>query len=363
MNQQRRKVFISGNEATAEGGIAGGCRHFFGYPITPQNKIPEYMAEELPKIGGVYLQAESEVAAINMVYGAASAGARVMTTSSSPGIALMQEGLSYCLGSELPCVLVNMVRGGPGLGNIGPAQSDYWLATRGCGHGDGRCITLTPYSVQELHDFTAGAFEIADRYRNPVMVLADAILASMMEPCELIPRRDLPGPDRPWAVGPHDPDQRERNIVNSLWVDFDVMEAVSQRLEERYRQAAEEITDWDEFGSDEPQVMICAYGISARICESAVMQANDELGIRTRLIRPKTVFPFPTEPIRSWAERVDAALVVELSMGQFIEDVRLAVEGRCPVDLLGRAGGNMPTVGDVVEKIREAALKAGVARV
>ncbi|MFP4249039.1 MAG: 3-methyl-2-oxobutanoate dehydrogenase subunit VorB [Armatimonadota bacterium] len=359
MSEQRKRVFISGNEATAEGGIAGGCRHFFGYPITPQNKIPEYMSEELPPIGGVYLQAESEVAAINMVYGASAAGARVMTTSSSPGIALMQEGLSYMLGSELPAVLVNMVRGGPGLGNIAVAQSDYWLSTRGAGHGDGRCITLTPYSVQELHDFTAGAFEIADRYRAIVMILADAILATMMEPCELIPRIEMPPPDRPWAVGPHDRSERERNIVNSLWIDSDVMEGVNLRIAERYARAAEEITDWDEFGSDDPQVLLCAYGISARICESVVIRA-EEIGVRLRLLRPKTVFPFPTEPIRAWAERVDAALVVELSMGQFVEDVRLAVEGRCPVEMFGRSGGNMPTVSDVLAKVREVAKNAGV---
>ncbi len=359
MTEERERVFISGNEATAEGGIAGGCRHFFGYPITPQNKIPEYMAEHLPQIGGVYLQAESEVAAINMVYGAASAGARVMTTSSSPGIALMQEGLSYMLGSELPAVLVNMVRGGPGLGNIAVAQSDYWLATRGAGHGDGRCITLTPYSVQELHDFTAGAFEIADRYRSIVMVLADALLASMMEPVELIPRREMDPPERDYAVGPHDPSERERNIINSLWIDFDTMEAVNFRNQERYDRAAEEITDWDEFGSDDPQVLLCAYGISARICESVVMRA-DEVGVRLRLLRPKTVFPFPIEPIREWSERVDATLVVELSMGQFVEDVRLAVEGRCPVDMIGRAGGNMPGVSDVLAKVREVAQNTGI---
>ncbi len=358
MTERAERVLISGNEATAEGGIAGGCRYFFGYPITPQNKIPEYMAEHLPPLGGVYLQAESEVAAINMVYGAAAAGARVMTTSSSPGISLMQEGLSYMLGSELPCVLVNMVRGGPGLGNIGPAQSDYWLATRGAGHGDGRCITLTPYSVQELHDFTAGAFDIADRYRNPVMVLGDAILASMMEPCELLPRRELPPPGRPYAVGPHEPGERERNIVNSLWIDFDAMEAVNLRLEERYRRAAEEITDWEEYGAEEPEVVLCAYGISARICEGAVMRAA-EAGVPVRLVRPKTVFPFPSAPYAQWAERVKTMLVVELSMGQFVEDVRLAVAGRCPIELLCHAGGNMPTVGDVVERVMQISTRAG----
>ncbi len=213
--------------------------------------------------------------------------------------------------------------------------------------------------MQELHDFTARAFEIADRYQNITMVLADAILASMMEPCELIPRREMDPPDRPYAVGPHDSAERERNIVNSLWVDFDVMEAVNLRNEERYARAAAEITDWDEFGSDDPQILLCAYGISARICESAVMRA-EEAGVRMRLLRPKTVFPFPTQPIREWAERVDAVLVVELSMGQFVEDVRLAVEGRCPVDLLGRAGGNMPSVTDVVNRVREVATKAGV---
>lgn len=351
MNETRERVLITGNEATAEGAIAAGCRHFFGYPITPQNKIPEYMAEHLPPLGGVYLQAESELAAINMVYGAAAAGARAMTTSSSPGISLMQEGLSYMLGSELPGVIVNMVRGGPGLGNVGPAQSDYWQATRGAGHGDGRCLTLTPYSVQELHDFTAAAFDLADRYRNPVCVLADAILASMMEPVELIPRSAVPPPDRPWAVGPHEPGSRERNIVNSLWVDFDVMEAVNLRIAERYRQATEEITAWEEFGADEPAVVLCAYGISARICETAVTRA-EEAGLALRLVRPKTVFPFPYAAYAAWADRVRGMLVVEMSMGQFIEDIQLAVQGRCPVELLGRAGGHMMTVDDVVTRAR-----------
>lgn len=354
MSEERRDiVFVNGNEATAEGAIAAGCRYFFGYPITPQNKIPEYMAEQLPLIGGTYLQAESEVAAINMVFGAASAGARVMTTSSSPGISLMQEGLSYMIGAELPCVLVNMVRGGPGLGNIGPAQSDYWLATRGCGHGDGRCITLTPSSVQELHDFTARAFDIADRYRNPTMVLADALLANMMEPCRMLPREELPPPDRPWAVGLRE-DGCERRIISSLHIPFDELEAVGLRVEDRYRQAADEITEWDEYGHDEPELIVCAYGISSRICETAVDEAAEQ-GVRVRLINPKTVFPFPTEAIRGWAERVAGVLVVELSMGQFVEDVRLAVEGRCPVELEARAGGNMPWVSDVVERLMQMA--------
>jgi len=347
---ERKRVFINGNEACAEGGIAGGCRHFFGYPITPQNKIPEYMSEHLPEVGGVYLQAESEVAAINMVYGAAAAGARVMTTSSSPGISLMQEGLSYMIGAELPCVLVDMVRGGPGLGNIGPAQSDYWLATRGCGHGDGRCITLAPSSVQEVHDFTARAFEIADRYRNPTMVLADAILAQMMEPVDLLPRKELPPPDRPYAVGVRE--ARQRRIINSLYVDFNEMEQVNLRVAERYRRAAEEITDHEEYGSEEPDILVCAYGICARVCETAINRAG-EAGIQARLLRPKTLFPFPSAPIAAWAERVAKVLTVEMSMGQFVEDVRLAVEGRCPVQLWARAGGIIPTPEDVVGLLKE----------
>ncbi len=358
MSEERREVtFITGNEATAEGAICGGCRHFFGYPITPQNNIPEYMSEQLPLIDGVYLQAESEVAAISMVYGASAAGARVMTTSSSPGISLMQEGLSYMIASELPCVVVNMVRGGPGLGNIAVSQGDYWLATRGGGHGDGRMITLTPSTVQEMHDFTARAFEIADRYRAPTMVLADALLANMMESCQLLTRRELPPPERPWAVGPRDADCKRR-VINSLLVDFDVLEALNDRLIDRYALAAEEITDWAEHGHEDPDLLVCAYGISARICETAVNQAN-EAGLKVRLLNPKTVFPFPTEPIRALAERVKATLVVELSSGQFMEDVRLAVEGRCPVELLSRTGGNMPWPSDVTERLIDMSRKVG----
>jgi 2-oxoglutarate ferredoxin oxidoreductase subunit alpha len=285
-----------------------------------------------------------------MVYGAAAAGARVMTTSSSPGISLMQEGLSYMIGSELPCVLVDMVRGGPGLGNIGAAQSDYWLATRGCGHGDGRCLTLAPGSVQEVHDFTARAFDIADRYRNPTMVLADAILAQMMEPVDLLPRTDPPPPNRPYAVGPCE--GRPRNIVNSLYVDFREMEQVNLRVAERYRQAAEEITDYEEYGPDQPDILVCAYGICARVCETAIDRAA-EAGIRARLLRPKTLFPFPSAPIAAWAERVSEILTVEMSLGQFAEDVRLAVEGRCPVRLWARAGGIFPTPEDVLDLLRE----------
>ncbi|MCD6350666.1 MAG: 3-methyl-2-oxobutanoate dehydrogenase subunit beta, partial [Armatimonadetes bacterium] len=269
MTRRGEPVLIKGNEACAEGAIAGGCRYFFGYPITPQSQIPEYMSEHLPLIGGVYVQAESEVAAINMVMGAAAAGAIPMTTSSSPGISLMQEGLSYILGCELPCVIVNMVRGGPGLGNIAPAQSDYWMSTRGLGHGDGQGLVFAPYSVQELHDWTADAFEIAGRYRLPVTIVGDAALAQVTEPCWLRPRGEPLSLDREWAVG-GGLQGRERRIVNSLWVQPEVMEAVNLRNAERLRRATEEMVRWEETGSDEPQILICAYGIMARVAETAL---------------------------------------------------------------------------------------------
>jgi 2-oxoglutarate ferredoxin oxidoreductase subunit alpha len=335
------RILMRGNEAIAQAAIDAGCRAFFGYPITPQNQIPEYMALHLPEVGGVFVQAESEVAAINMVYGAAATGARSMTSSSSPGISLMQEGLSYMIGAELPCVIINMVRGGPGLGNIAPAQSDYWLATRGCGHGDGRCITFAPYSVQELHDWTADAFAIAEKYRNPVTILGDSILAQMAEPCCRRPRTPPPEPNFDWSIGGIRKG-RERRIVNSLWTDVPVMQAVNQRIQARYDQAAREDVVWQEYGHDEPEALVCAYGSSARVAETAVDRLNAE-GFRLRLFRPISLFPFPSAPLHAWGERVRKMLVFELSMGQFVEDVRLAVEGRCPVEYYGTAGGPVIT--------------------
>jgi 2-oxoglutarate ferredoxin oxidoreductase subunit alpha len=342
---------MTGNEALAEGAIAGGCRYFFGYPITPQNDIPKYMSEQLPGVGGTFVQAESELASINMVYGAAATGAYVMTSSSSPGISLMQEGLSYMLGSELPCVVVNMVRGGPGLGNIGPAQSDYWLATRGAGHGDGRCLTFAPSGVQELHDWGAKAFGIAQKYRCPVMVLGDAIIANMAEAITLRERQEPPPRTQDWAIGGHRKG-RERRIVNSLWTDLDVMEQVNIRIHERFAQAAAEETCWDEYGDDDPVVAFAAYGISGRVCRTAVDMLAAE-GIRARLIRPISLFPFPAKPIAEWAGRVERMISVELSMGQFIEDVRLAVEGRCPVALIWHAGGKPMNPDEVVTQTKQ----------
>lgn len=346
------RILMEGNHATAEGAVAGGCRLFFGYPITPQSQIPEYMSWRLAEVGGLYLQAESEVAAINMVFGAAAAGARVMTSSSSPGISLMQEGLSYIIGAELPCVVVNMVRGGPGLGNIGAAQSDYWMATRGAGHGDGRPLVFAPYSVQELHDLTAQAFDIAEEYRNPVMILGDAILATMLEPCVLRPVSEVPvARDLPWALG-SGLRGRDRHLVNSLYIDLAEMEQVNLRIAARYARAAEKQTRWEEYGAAEPEVLLCAYGISARVCETAV-DLLSERGVAARLLRPISVFPFPSAPLAALAERVRHCLTVELSLGQFVDDVRLAVEGRCPVSLLAHTGGILCTPEEVAERAVE----------
>lgn len=348
---EAQRTLIKGNEAAAWGAIAGGCRYFFGYPITPQNQIPEFMAMHMPSVGGVYLQAESELAAINMVYGAAAAGARVMTSSSGPGISLMQEGLSYMIGSELPCVVINMVRGGPGLGNIGPAQSDYFLATRGAGHGDGSGLTFAPYSVQELHDWSAKAFVIAQKYRTPVTVLGDGIIGQMQEPCSLAAWTDQPLEEFAWSIGGVRTG-RERHVINSLYTDFDDLEAKNHEIFARYALAAAEETTWEEYGADDPDILLCAYGISARVCETAADWAG-EAGVKARLLRPVSLFPFPSAPIQKWAEKVKHILVAELSMGQFVQDVRLAVEGRCPVSLISRVGGSFLTPEEVTARIIE----------
>jgi 2-oxoglutarate/2-oxoacid ferredoxin oxidoreductase subunit alpha len=340
---------MKGNEAACHGAIAGGCRYFFGYPITPQNQIPEYMALHLPEVGGVYLQAESELAAINMVYGAAATGVRVMTSSSSPGVALMQEGLSYMIGSELPCVVINVCRGGPGLGNIAAAQSDYFMATRGAGHGDGSGLVFAPYSVQEMHDLTAQAFAVAEKYRTPVTVLADGILGQMAEPCRLQPWGEAPDQQFDWAIGGHR-HGRERRVVNSLFVDPQGLDAHNQQIFARYQQAVAEVTSWQEYGHEEPDLLLCAYGICGRVAETVVDWAAAQ-GLKLRLLRPVSLLPFPSAPLRSWAERVRGIMVVELSMGQFVQDVRLAVEGRCPVHLQQRTGGVLLTPEDVLAEV------------
>ncbi len=356
-----QKMLMKGNEAIAEAAIQAGCRFFFGYPITPQNQIPEYMSKRLPKIeGGCFLQAESEVAAINMVYGAAGAGARVMTSSSSPGISLKQEGISYIVGAELPCVIVNMVRGGPGLGSIQPAQSDYYQATRGGGHGDYRMIVLAPSSIQEAVELTQKAFDLADKYRNPVLVLGDGLIGQMMEPVEM-PDYQKPAdlPPKTWAATGWTPQSdRERAIINSLYIDPAVLEKHVNHLYEKYAVMEQTECRWQEELTEDADYVICAYGTTARIARSAMRKLRAE-GIRAGLIRPITLWPFPNAPITKAAEHAKAFLTVEMSMGQMVDDVRLAAEGKVPVHFFGRTGGIVPTVREIITEVEKLA-KEGV---
>lgn len=348
------RILMRGNEAVAQAAMDAGCRAFFGYPITPQNQIPDYFAAHMPEVGGVFLQAESEVAAINMVYGAAAAGVRAMTASSSPGISLKQEGISYLAESELPCVIVNIMRGGSGLGNIAPAQADYFQSVKGGGHGDYRTLALAGWSVQELYDLTREAFELADRYRSPVLVLGDALLGQMMEPM-VLPREVVDPaslPPKPWATtGARG---RPHNVINSLYIEPEKLEEVNLRLQARYEAASEEV-QYAEEDLEEAELALVAYGTAARVSVSAVREAR-----RAGLFRPITLYPFPEQRLREVAGRVKAMLVVELSLGQLVEDVRLAVEGRCPVRLLGRTGGVVMTPAEVLEAIRRLAGEMGV---
>lgn len=354
-----QKMLMKGNEAIAEAAIQAGCRFFFGYPITPQNQIPEYMSKRMPKVeGGCFLQAESEVAAINMVYGAAGAGARVMTSSSSPGISLKQEGISYIVGAELPCVIVNMVRGGPGLGSIQPAQSDYYQSTRGGGHGDYRMLVLAPSSVQEAVELTQLAFDLADKYRNPVLMMGDGLIGQMMEPVEMpeYVKPDLP--EKTWAATGWKPGcGRERAVINSLYIDPAVLEKHNRKLFEKYAVMEESECRWQEEMVDDADYVIVAYGTTARIARSAMRKLR-EAGVKVGLIRPITLWPFPNAPIQKAAEHAKAFLTVEMSMGQMVDDVRLAVNGKKPVEFYGRTGGIVPTVREIVEQV-EAMAKEG----
>ncbi|HML48212.1 MAG TPA: 3-methyl-2-oxobutanoate dehydrogenase subunit VorB [Clostridia bacterium] len=345
------KMLMKGNEAIGEAAIQAGCRFFFGYPITPQNQIPEYMSKRLPKEGGTFLQAESEVAAINMVYGAAGAGARVMTSSSSPGISLKQEGISYIVGAELPCVIVNIVRGGPGLGSIQPAQSDYFQATRGGGHGDYRMPVLAPASVQEAVELTQKAFDLADEYRTPVLVLGDGMIGQMMEPVQMPDYQPKALPPKTWAATGWD-GSRERSVINSLYIDPNVLEKHNERLMQKYDHMASELVDYEAEQLEDAQIVLVAYGTMARIVRSAIRLARAE-GIRAGLIRPITLWPFPDAAIQKAAQTADAFLAVEMSMGQMVEDVRLAVNGAKPVRFYGRAGGVVPSVREVLDQIKQ----------
>jgi 2-oxoglutarate/2-oxoacid ferredoxin oxidoreductase subunit alpha len=344
------RILMCGNEALSEAAVLAGCDAYFGYPITPQNEISAYMAHRMPEMGRVFIQSESELAAINMVFGAAATGKRSMTSSSSPGISLMQEGISYLAGAELPAVVVNVMRGGPGLGNIGPSQADYFQATRGGGHGDYHMIVLGPSSVQELADFMPLAFDLADEYRITVMILADGVLGQMMEPVllEAKPKRKLPPKD--WALT--GADGREQNIVRSLWLADGALEALNNRLQAKYRRIAENETRFEEYRLDDSDIVIVAYGIVARIARAAIDRAR-EAGIRVGMIRPITLWPFPTEAVSRAADPSRIVLTLEMSCGQMVEDVRLAVEGKTSVLFYGRSGGMIPTVDEVFGKIQE----------
>jgi 2-oxoglutarate ferredoxin oxidoreductase subunit alpha len=345
------KVLMKGNEAIAEAALQAGCRFFFGYPITPQNQIPEYMSRRMPEVGGTFLQAESEIAAINMVYGAAGAGARVMTSSSSPGISLKQEGISYIACAELPCVIVNMVRSGPGLGGILPSQGDYFQAVKGGGHGDYRLIVYAPSSVQEAADCVMEAFEASDYYRVPALVLGDGLIGQMMEPVEFKQPMRREQPPKTWAATGYD-GKRPRAVINSLYIEAEEMSVVNARLQEVYRKIEENETKHDTFMMDDAEICIVAYGTTSRIVRNAVIKARNEYGIKAGLIRPVTVWPFPSGPIADAAGKCKAFLAVEMSTGQMVEDVRLAVNGRRPVSFVGTTGGIIPTPNQIIETLK-----------
>ena len=344
------KALMKGNEAIAEAAIIAGCRHYFGYPITPQTEIAAYMAKRMPKIGGCFLQAESEIAAINMVYGVSSTGHRVMTSSSSPGISLKGEGISYLAGADLPALIVNVQRGGPGLGGIQPSQSDYFQATKGAAHGDFHMLVLAPASVQEMADLTVKGFELADKYRMTSMILADGTMGQMMEPVSL--EFDIKeAPAKPWATTGTNL-EREHNITNSLFLAPEKLEEVNFERYERYKFIEENETMYEEYMMDDAEICIAAFGIAARVAKNAVNEAR-EMGIKVGLIRPITLWPFPVAPFKKAADKVKGIISVELSMGQMIEDVRLATECRVPVTLCNRAGGMIPSPEQVLDAIKE----------
>ncbi len=348
------KVLMKGNEAIAEAAIRAGCRHYFGYPITPQTEVAAYMAKRMPKIeGGVFLQAESEISAINMVYGVAGAGFRVMTSSSSPGISLKQEGISYLAGSDLPALIVNVQRGGPGLGGIQPSQSDYFQATRGGGHGDYHLIVLAPASVQEMADLTIKAFDLSDKYRVPAMLLADGTMGQMMEPVELPESVDTLKVEKPWAVTGTQK-KREHNIVNSLYLAPEKLEKTNLERFERYKAIEENEALYEEFMMEDAEYCVVAYGITARVSKNAVIAAREQ-GIKVGMIRPITLWPFPKKAIADVTDKVKAFISVELSMGQMIEDIKLASSCKKPVYLCSRVGGVITTPEEVLETIKKTA--------
>jgi pyruvate/2-oxoacid:ferredoxin oxidoreductase alpha subunit len=339
-----RKQLIKGNEAIVKAAVLAGCRAYYGYPITPASEIAETAALYLPQAGGIFLQAESEVAAINMLYGAASAGVRAMSASSGPGISLMQEGLSYIAGSELPCVVADIMRAGPGLGNIAPEQGDYNQIVKGGGHGNYRTLVLAPDSVQEMADLTTLAFDLADEYRNPVVVLADGYTGQMMEPVEFAPRAFVPPPPE-WTV--RGTAETRHNLICSIYLEPDLMERHVRKLEAKYQRAEREAVRAECWRTEDAEIVLVGYGIMGRVLKAVVEMARAR-GMAVGLLRPITLFPFPVAQIRELSRRAKAFAVVELSTGQLVDDVRLALEGRRPVEFYSRVGGNVPSAEEVL---------------
>ncbi|HET9407478.1 MAG TPA: 3-methyl-2-oxobutanoate dehydrogenase subunit VorB [Candidatus Sulfotelmatobacter sp.] len=343
------RQLCKGNVAVIKGALLAGCKAYYGYPITPASEIAEAAALYLPEVGGTFVQAESEVASINMVYGAASAGIRVMTASSGPGLSLMQEGISYLAGAELPCVIVDVMRGGPGLGNIAPEQSDYFAMVKGGGHGNYRNFVLAPASVQEMAELTILAFELSDLYRNPAIVLTDGFVGQMMEPLDL-EYREIPAPEKSWAV--KGTAETRKNMVTSIFLECDDLENHQRQMEAKYIRAQERETRWEEYRTEDADVLVVGFGIVSRVLRSAVDLARQQ-GIKVGLFRPISLWPFPAKELARTALHIEKILVVELSNGQMVEDVRLAVEGKRPVEFYGRVGGNVPSVEELLAKIEE----------
>jgi len=345
------KLLMKGNEVIAEAALRAGCRHYFGYPITPQTEIAHYMAKKMNELGGTFVQAESEVAAINMVYGAASAGARVLTSSSSPGISLKQEGLSYIAGAELPAVVVNIVRCGPGLGGILPAQCDYFQAVKGGGHGDYKMVVLAPSSVQELYELTVEAFNIADRYRIVSMIMGDGILGQMMEVVEFKDNENIEKVEKNWATTGTQM-KREHNTITSIYIEPEILEKHNQKLQAKFALIAEKETRVESYNCEDADIIVTAFGTVARIVKNVIKMAQKE-GIKVGLIRPITLWPFPVKEFEKYADVPKAFLSVELNAGQMVEDVKLAVNGKRPVHFYGRMGGMIPTQKEILDKIKE----------
>jgi 2-oxoglutarate ferredoxin oxidoreductase subunit alpha len=347
-NKSSEAKLMKGNEALAEAAIRAEIDAYFGYPITPQSEVLEYLEREIPKRHGLVLQAESEIASINMIYGAAGAGARVMTSSSGPGISLMQEGLSYIASAQLPCLVVNVVRGGPGLGTIQPSQGDYFQAVKGGGHGDYHLIVLAPASVQEMADFVFEGFRLAEKYRNPAMILTDGALGQMMEKVILPEEGSLKKIETPWATTGK-PKERDHNIITSLFIKPEEMEDVNHQLQAKYKKIQSEVR-FEEIQTKDAEILLVAFGLSSRICQKTV-DLGREKGIKIGLLRPITLYPYPYKRLNELADQVHFMMSVEMNAGQMVEDVRLAVEGKVPVHFTGRMGGMIPSPDDVLLEI------------